>query len=239
MIKAEVLSYAGEIMKNTPLFANRTEAGEQLAQAIYTVLTQQSADLTTKPATIVYALPRGGLPVAAPVARLLNCPLTIEVAKKISHFENPELAMGAVTASGNVLWDQYQMSRRISNSRWRESALNTAISQAKSLKAQLSPACPEVDTRGATLILIDDGIATGMTMAVAAISLKALSPAEVWLCTPVAPLKLLPWLHQLSDRVIVLATPERFASVSDFYAEFPQVETSEALECLRQHNEKV
>ncbi|BAZ20062.1 phosphoribosyltransferase [Kalymmatonema gypsitolerans NIES-4073] len=226
-------------MTNTPLFTNRIQAGEQLAQAIQAILTQQTANSVAKPKTIVYALPRGGLPVAAPVARLLNCPLTIEVAKKISHPENPELAIGAVTASGNVLWDQHKLSfRNLPNSGWREAALDTAAIQAKFLEAQLSPGCPQVNTEGATLILVDDGIATGMTMAVAATSLKALSPAEVWLCAPVAPLKLLPWLHQWGDRVIILATPEPFCSVSHFYSEFPQLKTKEALEYLLQQNEE-
>ncbi|ARV60330.1 phosphoribosyltransferase [Nostocales cyanobacterium HT-58-2] len=227
-------------MTNTARFANRTQAGEQLAQAIHHILAQETADSAPKTNTIVYALPRGGLPVAAPVARLLNCPLTTEVAKKISHPENPELAIGAVTASGNVLWDQNKLSFRYApNVRWRETALNGAISQAKSLQAQLSSVCPQVATEGATLILVDDGIATGMTMAVAATSLKALSPAEVWICTPVAPLKLLPWLRQWGDRIVALSTPEQFCSVSYFYSIFPQVETKEALDCLRQHNEEM
>ena len=225
-------------MTNTPLFTNRIQAGEQLAQAIQAILTQQTANSVPKPATIVYALPRGGLPVAAPVARLLNCPLTIEVAKKISHPENPEVAIGAVTASGNVLWDQHKLSfRNLPNSGWREAALDTAAIQAKFLEAQLSPGCPQVNTEGATLILVDDGIATGMTMAVAAIALSALSPAEVWLCAPVVPLKLLPWLSQWGDRVVVLATPENFISVSNFYLKFPQVETWQAREYLDQQNE--
>ncbi|NJM73649.1 MAG: phosphoribosyltransferase [Scytonema sp. RU_4_4] len=227
-------------MINTPLFANRTQAGEQLAQTIHTIFTQQTADQVAKPVTIVYALPRGGVAVAAPVARLLNCPLMVEVAKKISHPENPELAIGAVTASGNVLWDEYKLSfRDTPKSGWREAALDAATSQAKSLQAQFSPACPQVNTEGATLILVDDGIATGMTIAVAATSLKALSPAEVWLCTPVAPLELLPWLHQWGDRVIVLSTPKRFFSVSNFYLEFPQVETKQAFECLLQQNKEI
>lgn len=223
-------------MANTPLFTNRIQAGEQLAQAIQALLTQQAADSVAKSQVIVYALPRGGLPVAVPIARLLKCPLTIEVAKKISHPDNPELAIGAVTASGNVLWDQKLSFRNLPNSGWRETALDTAAIQAKFLEAQLSSGCPPVNTEGATLILVDDGIATGMTMAVAATSLKALSPAEVWLCAPVAPLKLVPWLHQWGDRVIVLATPEPFCSVSHFYSEFPQIKTREALECLLQHN---
>ncbi|MBW4594544.1 MAG: phosphoribosyltransferase [Brasilonema angustatum HA4187-MV1] len=227
-------------MTNIPLFANRTQAGERLAQAIDAILTQQIADQVTNPVTIVYALPRGGVPVAAAVARLLNCPLMIEVAKKIGHPENPELAIGAVTASGNVIWDEHNVSfRHTPKSGWREEALDAAISQAKSVQAQLSPACPQVNTQGATLILVDDGIATGMTIAVAATSLKALSPAEVWLCSPVAPLELLPWLDQWGDRVVVLSTPKPFFSVSNFYVEFPQLQTKEAFDCLLQQNQDI
>ncbi len=219
-------------MPQNPLFADRTQAGEKLAEAIHDILTQQTIDSGVKPRTIVYALPRGGIPVASPVARLLGCPLTIEVAKKISHPKNSELAIGAVTASGNVLWEEQGIFRKIPISQLQEVALNSAIEQAQFLQVQLDSACPQVDPKGATLILVDDGIATGMTMAVAAKSLRTLSPAEIWLCSPVAPLKLLPWLHQWGDRLIVLATPKNFLSVSHFYSEFPQVETREALKIM-------
>ncbi|MBO3457401.1 phosphoribosyltransferase [Aetokthonos hydrillicola Thurmond2011] len=225
-------------MPSTALFADRTQAGEKLALAIRGVLTEQTAEYGKKPRTIVYALPRGGLPVAAPIARLLNCPLTVEVAKKISHPENPELAIGAVTASGNVLWDEYLFRNR-PNLPWRSTAINTAINKAKLLEEQLSPACPQVSPEGATLILVDDGVATGMTIAVAATALRKLSPAEVWLCAPVVPFKLLPWLRQWGDRLIFLQTPESFLSVSHFYLEFPQVETTEARKYLEQQNQPV
>ncbi|MFN6488122.1 MULTISPECIES: phosphoribosyltransferase [unclassified Nostoc] len=221
-------------MSHTPLFADRTHAGELLARVIHDVLTQQTIDSGVKPVPIVYALPRGGVPVAAPIARLLDCPLTIVVAKKISHPENPELAIGAVTTSGNVLWSDQKLLRLRNDGRWREAALNKAINLAKSLEAQLISVCPQVNAQDATLILVDDGIATGMTIAVAATAMKALSPAAVWLCTPVAPQKLLPWLEQWGDRTIVLETPEPFWSVSNFYAEFPQVDTLEVLVYLRQ-----
>ncbi|MEH2380731.1 MAG: phosphoribosyltransferase family protein [Nostoc sp.] len=221
-------------MSHTPLFADRTHAGEELARVIHDVLTQQTIDSGVKPVPIVYALPRGGVPVAAPIARLLDCPLTIIVAKKISHPENPELAIGAVTTSGNVLWSDQKLFRLKNDLGRREVALNKAINQAKSLEAQLISACPQVNAKDATLILVDDGIATGMTIAVAATALKMLSPAAVWLCTPVAPRKLLPWLEQWGDRIIVLKTPEPFWSVSNFYAQFPQVDTLEVLVYLHQ-----
>ncbi|MEH2074210.1 MAG: phosphoribosyltransferase family protein [Nostoc sp.] len=223
-------------MSHTPFFADRTHAGELLAQVIHDVLTQQTIDSGVKPVPIVYALPRGGVPVAAPIARLLDCPLTIVVAKKISHPENPELAIGAVTTSGNVLWSNQKLFRPQHDTRLREVALNKAINQAKSLEAQLITACPQVNAENTTVILVDDGIATGMTIAVAATAIKMLSPAAVWLCTPVAPQKLLPWLEQWGDRTIVLQTPESFWSVSNFYAQFPQVDTLEVLRYLQQQN---
>jgi putative phosphoribosyl transferase len=232
MIKTMPSQCVGEIMPYTPLFSDRTDAGEKLAQQIDSVIKQSGG--TKRP--IVYALPRGGLPVAAPVARLLGCPLTIMVAKKISHPQNPELAIGAVTASGNVLWNEQKLFRSKNYLRWRELALNLAMDKAKILYEQLIPGCPQVNTENATVILIDDGIATGMTIAVAAIAAKALGCAEVWLCSPLAPLKLLPWLSQWCDRLIILETPEPFLSVSNFYVDFPQVESSEALVYLQQQH---
>ena len=220
-------------MSYTPLFTDRTDAGEKLAQKI-DVIRQTAASLEL---AIVYALPRGGLPVAAPVARLLGCPLTIMVAKKISHPQNPELAIGAVTTSGDVLWSEQKLFRSRNYLRARELALNEAIDKAKVLESQLISGCPQVNTENATVILIDDGIATGMTIAVAAIAAKALGCASVWLCTPVAPLNLLPWLSQWCDRMIILETPEPFLSVSNFYVDFPQVESSEALVYLQQQHQ--
>jgi predicted phosphoribosyltransferase len=225
--------YWGKTMSNTPLFTDRTQAGERLAQVVQATLIKQASESEIKPVPIVYALPRGGLEVAAPVARVLDCPLTILVAKKISHPENPELAIGAVTACGSVVWEQPRRSSQRQNWRSHKTALDAAIHQAKSLEAELSVACPQVKAEGATAIIIDDGIATGMTIAAAVVAMRKLSPAEVWLCAPIAPLKLVPWLHQWGDRVIVLATPEPFASVSNFYQEFPQVETTEALMYLQ------
>jgi len=221
-------------MSYTPLFTDRTDAGEKLAQKINSILQQTAASL--KP-PIVYALPRGGLPVAAPVARLLGCPLTIMVAKKISHPQNPELAIGAVTTSGNVLWSEQKLFRSQNYLRSREAALNIALNKAKLLEAQLISGCPQVNAKGATAILVDDGIATGMTIAVAAIAAKALGCASVWLCTPLAPLKLLPWLSQWCDRLIILETPEPFLSVSNFYVDFHQVESTEALVYLQQQHQ--
>lgn len=226
-------------MLYNPLFQNREAAGEELAQAIHTQLNKQQIESGIKPIPIIYALPRGGLPVALPVARLLDCPLKIEVAKKISHPQNEELAIGAVTASGSVIWADNRMFRfKFYSREKRQASLNAAIDCAKSLEAQLDPACSQVSVEKAIIILVDDGIATGMTIAAAATALRKLNPAQIWLCTPVAPKSLIPWLHKWGEQVIALATPESFLSVSNFYVEFPQIETQQALEYLQQQSIK-
>ena len=218
-------------MLSIPFFDDRTDAGEKLAEAVLAELAK--LNLTTQKAVkpIVYALPRGGLPVAVPVARLLGCPLDVVVAKKITRPDNLELAIGAVTADGHVVWQKQKQQ----NLGWQKSALDRAQDNAQSLLADLSPGRPNVSAAGALAILVDDGIATGMTMAVAAKALRAQKPLALWICVPVAPADLMGFLA--GDRAIVLETPDPFYSVSRFYAEFPQVETAEALVCLQRQIE--
>jgi predicted phosphoribosyltransferase len=218
------------------IFRDRIDAGEQLAQEIHRTVTKIEAVSNVAPRPIVYALPRGGLPVALSIARILRCPLDIVVAKKISHPKNPELAIGAVTADGSILWDE-QTPLRLRNSQQGETALKQALKKANLQLTMLNSGRPQISLKNNFAILVDDGIATGMTMAVAAQALRAQNPSALWICAPVAPLSLLPWLDGWGDRVILLGTPESFLSVSRFYAEFPQVETEEALACLQQQKD--
>lgn len=215
-------------MANFPLFSDRTDAGEQLAQEIAVTISQLAT--VELPPPVVYALPRGGLPVALPIARKLQCPLSVIVAKKIAHPKNPELAIGAVTAMGNVLWNEQNPYPKASQ----RTALEQAIATAEAQMAQFSLACPQTSATNAIAIIVDDGIATGMTMAVAAQAIRMQKPAAIWLCAPVAPPSLLPWLQTWGDRLIVLHTPQSFFSVSNFYERFEQVDTSEAVACLHQ-----
>ncbi len=211
-------------MSDPALFKDRQEAGEKLAQAI---IAQGPAQPT------VYALPRGGLPVAVPVARQLQCPLGVVVAKKITEPKQPELAVGAVTSDGHVLWLEHKPAWMKKAHLLRRMALEQAYQKAQAQFAQLTTNWSQPDPAGTTAILIDDGIATGMTMAVAVQALRQQQPIEVWICVPVAPQGLLRSLQELADQVVILATPEPFLNVSRFYQAFPQVEIEEALACLR------
>lgn len=216
-----------------PLFRDRAEAGEKLAEAIFSEIAKfnETAQEVAKP--IVYALPRGGLPIAVPIARRLCCPLDIVVAKKITRPDNPELAIGAVTADGHILWSN----QKPRNVRVQNTAQEKAQEKAQAQLIDFSTARPNVNAKGALAILVDDGIATGMTMMVAAQALRSLSPAAVWICVPLAPLELMELLQAEADRAIVLETPDPFFSVSRFYGEFPQVETEVAIACLQQQSE--
>jgi predicted phosphoribosyltransferase len=206
-------------MSDPPLFKDRQEAGEKLAQVI--------AAQAPRPPLIVYALPRGGLPVAEPIARRLRCPLDVIVAKKITEPQNPELAIGAVTADGHVLRARHRPAWMIGMDLW-QAALAQAHQKAQFQKAQLIPSHPELKATGAIALLVDDGVATGMTMAVAVQALRQQTPREVWICAPVAPANVMEALHQWAEQVIVLANPEPFWSVGRFYQDFPQVPLEEA-----------
>jgi len=221
-------------MGHFSLFRDRHSAGIELAQAVQTEISNLAlTDLSAR--FLVYALPRGGLPIAEPLASALNCPLDIIVAKKITLPENPELAIGAVTADGHLIRSWREVLLHQSPHSW-EQARDEAQNKAQSQLAYFASSRPSVEAKGAIALLVDDGIATGMTMAVAARALRAKAPAQIWICAPVAPKQIIKMLESWSDRVVVLLTPEIFYSVSRFYATFPQVEMEEALACLeRQH----
>lgn len=220
-------------MSHQPLFYDRRDAGQRLAQAIVTELSQLR--LVAKP--VVYALPRGGLPVAEPIAELLHCPLDVLVAKKITLPDNPELAIGAVSATGQVMRSRQQPFTQELGT-WR-TALQRAYAKAQEQLEALQPYRPQVSPQGAIAILVDDGIATGMTIAVAARAMQAERPAAVWICAPVAPEGMMSVLAHWSDRNIFLATPASFLSVSRFYEEFDQVKMAAAIACLKRQNQNL
>ncbi|MCU0550977.1 MAG: phosphoribosyltransferase [Leptolyngbya sp. Prado105] len=212
--------FSFQLSSDTVLFNDRKDAGERLAQFVL----EQSRSV--EGSFVVYALPRGGVEIGAAISHALQCPLDVLVAKKITRPENPELAIGAVTADGQVLRSVHS---RISG--WDE-ALNRALTKAQDQLAQFQER-PEVTAAGKIALLVDDGIATGMTISVAVKALRKQEPQEIWICAPVAPKVMIKQLEDICERVLVLATPERFMSVSRFYRSFPQVEMESAIADLK------
>lgn len=213
-------------------YENRISAGEELAKAISKEIANLHLPLDEVLSLVVYALPRGGVPVGVSIARSLGCPLDAIVAKKITPPGNPELAIGAVTADGCLLWSE--------NKPENEAIENLLVAEARA-KAQeqldaLAPGIPGISPEGRFVILVDDGVATGMTMAAAARAVQSQKPARLWICVPVGPPESVPFLEQYCDRLIILETPQPFLSVSRFYQEFAQVETQEAKNYLQEQD---
>lgn len=212
-------------MSDTPLYQDRLSAGEALAEDILASLPEGEI------AVRVYALPRGGIPVAFPVAQKLQCPLEVLAAKKITLPPKSELALGAVTPDGTTIWAHFSQVKG-HNQQELEDAKEQAQSSAIAQQEQFSPHCPSAPVENTIVILIDDGIATGMTMLTAVEALRKQNPAQIWVATPVAPREMQQQFQNVCDQVIIRHTPEPFLSVGRFYAKFPQTSTEQAISYL-------
>lgn len=236
-IKVIPLLSAGKTMSSLPLFRNRQEAGKQLAEAVLRMKENAiAAGNWTEP--IIYGLPKGGVPIAEMVAQTLGCPLDVLIAKKITEPKTPELAIGAVSADGEVVYPRHSFSTKLQRYRW-QNALQQAMAKAEQQAQQFAALRPEVSPTGKIAIVVDDGIATGMTMAAAVQSLRLKHPAQIWIAVPVAPPQIMEELQTWGDRAIVLETPDPFVSVGRFYGEFPQVSLDEAQICLLQQSHRL
>jgi len=208
------------------MFVDRKEAGEKLAEAVAEAAPE---------APLVLALPRGGLPVAAPVADRLGAPLDLVLVRKIGMPGHSELAAGAIVDGADPVT---LFNRDI----LRSAGLSEAdfAEQIEALKAQiedrraryLEGRAPE-PVKGRTAILVDDGIATGATIRVALKALGDRGAAAVWVAVPVAPDEILPTLREEADRVICLETPRPFWSVGTHFRRFDQVTDDEVVAAMR------
>jgi putative phosphoribosyl transferase len=206
-------------------FHDRIDAGRRLATAL--------AHLAGRGDLLVLALPRGGVPVAAEVARALRAPLDLYFAHKIGAPGNPEFAIGSVTETGPPHIDEKAIqSLRIPYSYIREEA---AIQQAglarRALFYRASRPAPVVTDRW--VILIDDGVATGATAHAALLGLRGQKPARLIFATPVAAAETLQRLAADADELAILDAPHGFSAVGEFYDRFPQVSDEEVLALLK------
>lgn len=207
------------------IFRDRRDAGQQLAT--------QLQFLSSQPDVIVLGIPRGGVVVAAQVARALNAPLDIFIARKLGAPINPELAIGAVTSTGDVLLDdEIVRELRIPNKvierevEFQRREIERRLEMYRQNRAPL-------DVKNKTVVLIDDGIATGSTVLASLRSLRKQEPARLILAVPVAPVETLKRLECQCDQLIVLATPEPFIAVGRFYWQFEQTSDEEVIALLR------
>jgi putative phosphoribosyl transferase len=201
---------------------NRTTAGLQLAGR----LADLRGDLP-----LVLGLPRGGVVVAAPIAAALHAPLDVVLVRKIGDPDSPELALGAVgedavIVGGNRL-DPESFERALETEQMR-------LAWHAMRYREVRPALP---VAGRTVVLTDDGIATGATMRAAVRILRARRAARIVLAVPVAAPDALGALAPLADRVECLIAPKRMRAISRWYTDFREVPDSEVLRLLRENIE--
>lgn len=205
------------------IFIDRRDAGRRLAEVL------ASRDLADP---VVLGVPRGGVVVAFEVARVLAAPLDVVIPRKIGAPTNPELAVGAVAQDGTLVLDEAMVRTvGVSEAYLRREAerQNREIERRLKLYRGTRPA---VDLAGATVIVVDDGIATGATVLAALRGLRSQEPDRVVLAVPVAPPDTLERLASEADEVVCLATPEPFYAVGQFYRHFEQTSDEEVVELI-------
>jgi putative phosphoribosyl transferase len=206
-------------------FRDRFHAGRRLAAAL--------VPYAGRPNLLVLALPRGGVPVGYEVARLLNAPLDIMLVRKLGVPGHEELAMGAIASGGvRVLSDDIVAAFGIPERVIATVAANEEEELDRRERAYRDDR-PPTEVRGRTVILVDDGLATGSTMRAAAAALRAQQPERLVVAVPVAPPETCAMLRNEVDDVVCALAPEPFFAVGNWYDDFSQLSDQEVRELLR------
>jgi len=207
-------------------FEDRKDAGERLVSMV--------EEFRGKADTLVLGLPRGGVVVALEIALALNLPLDVWVSRKIGAPLNPELAIGAVDSDGNVLLDDNSVRLYEISERYLREMTDEQAAEVKRRYERYRGTAEPPDVKGKTVLVVDDGVATGFTMLAALQSLRHRGAGEIVCVVPVASPRVMRKLEQNSDRVECLSTPSYFGAVGEFYRNFNQVSDEEVIACLEQ-----
>jgi predicted phosphoribosyltransferase len=208
------------------LFEDRTEAGRVLAGLL--------TGYANRPDVLVLALPRGGVPVAAEVARVLHVPMDVVVVRKLGVPGHEELAMGAIASGGaRVTNHEVVQGLRIPPSVL-EAAAATQLGELERRERLYRGDRPFPDVRGQIVILVDDGLATGSTMRAAIAALREQGPARIVVAVPTAPRLTCAEMRVEADACICASIPDWFYAVGQSYVDFPQVGDEEVRLILAQ-----
>jgi len=204
-------------------FKNREEAGKELARALGEFRGRN---------VVVLGMPRGGVVVAREVAEALGAPLDIVVTRKIGAPGEPEFALGAVTQEGDVIVDSRAAESVGATAEYLQEEARRKKSEVKERMRSLRGDLPYPSLEGKTVIVVDDGIATGNSMKAAVQSVRKRGPREVVVAVPVAPQEAVVELSREGTRVVCLEQPRFFFAIGEFYKDFEQVDDSEVRKLL-------
>jgi predicted phosphoribosyltransferase len=199
-------------------FRDRREAGQRLADALLPYAPRDP---------VVLGLPRGGVPVAFEVARRLDAPLDVCIVRKLGAPGHEEFAMGAIASGGVELLSEHTVR---SLGLTREQVARVIVREREELARReraFRDGRPAVDVQGRTVILVDDGLATGASMQAAVMALRSRRPAAIVVAVPVASSTACADIRRIADVCVCLRTPEPFFGVGQWYANFGQTTDDE------------
>jgi putative phosphoribosyl transferase len=211
------------------IYKDRVDAAKKLAEKLLWL---------KKENPVILAIPRGGVVTGDVISTILDCKLDVVVSRKVGAPDNPELAIGALIHDGSY-FPNVEITRMLNVP---ESFVDEEIArQMKEIERRLMKfrGSKEYDLAGKTIVLVDDGIATGATMFVAARWVKRQKPKKLIIAVPVGPQETIDKLNQIADKVVVLQSPYIFNAVGEFYQEFDQVSDDEVQEIMSKYGYKL
>lgn len=210
-------------------FKDRKSAGQKLAQALIKYKNKDS---------IVYALPRGGVIVGAEVAKILHLPLDLVITRKIGHPNQPEYAIAAVAENGHMVKNVSELASV--DEKWFKEEVEKQRLEAVRRRQKYLPGRLPLSAEGKITILVDDGIATGLTLKAAIAELKHFHPKKIIVAVPVSPQQTAEEIKKEVNEFVALDTPKDFlGSIGAYYDYFPQVSDEEVIELVKEAGTKV
>lgn len=204
-------------------FKNRQDAGKQLAELVSSKISKDS---------VILALPRGGVPLGIYISNEVSAPLDLVLARKIGHPSHREFAIGAIAEDGRPILNKDV----VVNKDWLENEIvqiNKLIKERRELYADILVQQP---LENKVVLIVDDGIATGMTMFAAIEAIKMHNPAKIFVAVPIIPNDTYELLINAVDEVFALDVPERFlGAVGAYYDDFSQISDSEVTKMMSNH----
>jgi predicted phosphoribosyltransferase len=211
-------------------FRNRAEAGRALARAL--------SPYAGRDDVVVLALPRGGVPVGYEVAKQLGAPLDVFLVRKLGVPGHEELAMGAIASGGVLVLDESVLRWLGISEHQIQKTLARELDELRRREAAYRDGRPLSELKGKTVILVDDGLATGASMEAAARAVRRHEPARIVIAVPVASRATCDKFRAEVDEVVCAVTPEPFHAVGNWYEDFLQTTDEEVRELLAQAAEE-
>lgn len=205
------------------IFKDRIEAGQKLTEKLKSLKTDFSN-------AVIYMLPRGGVVLGAEIAKALGIPLDLMIVRKIGHQFDPEYAIGAVAEDGHTLFNEDEYKR--ADKKWLEQEIKKEQVEAKRRREKYWGRREKISVEGKIAILVDDGIATGLSMMLAISEIKHQNPSKIIVAVPIVPKDMTKKIQKEAELVVIEIDENYLGAVGAYYKSFPQVEDEEVIKIL-------